>query len=369
MTLSLPGLCPSNSSPTVCDAGGPLNSKVSNPTHNTMITSSSLNRFFFFLQYTELEEKVKASNVSFRFLFSVVLSQLLSFQHTQAAYRWQTKTWWGYCWEWSSNTPIHKAHRINEWLWKWCELHALVFTDTRSHSVDRSNRVQRRAESMQGELKLLYRVIVVQHLIKTLYVVFSLTVIVSHLCVYVCDHNRFSQNLCIASDSSVSYTGELLLAAKQPHKEHFTVKCHAHGHHNTHCWGSYAIKLPCVCVCVRLQKHFSGELVSNSKSSHMKVCYTLRSFPFLRWHMYYNTASSSLWAFTKGFSEVLLTGSEIYCTERCGAKRDSHLKDNRCSKDSLLLRQEPSILRVCQYAFRWMGNSGRSNFQNFLRLK
>lgn len=117
-----------------------------------------------------------------------------------------------------------------------------------------------------------------------------------------------------------------------------------------------------VYVCLCLQKHFSGELVANSQTSHIKACYTLRSVPFLRWHMYYITMSSSLWAFTKGFSKVLLTGSKVYCTERCSAKWASHLKYNHCSTDSLLLCQEPNILHICQYSFSWIEHLWSSNF-------
>lgn len=41
-------------------------------------------------------------------------------------------------------------------------------------------------------------------------------------------------------------------------------------------------------------------------------------------------------------------------------KWDSHLKDNHCSKASLLPRREPNIPRVCQHAHGLMGNSRSS---------
>ncbi len=106
-----------------------------------------------------------------------------------------------------------------------------------------------------------------------------------------------------------------------------------------------------VCLCVCLQKHFSGEILHNTKFTHTKA---LRSFPFLGWHMYFNAVSSSLSFYRRAFQKFFLTGSEIYCTERCSAKWDSHLKDNHRSKYSLLLTQEPNILHFCQYAFSWM---------------
>lgn len=147
----------------------------------------------------------------------------------------------------------------------------------------------------------------------------------------------------------------LLLSAKQLYKEAFCseVLCSRAPQQSL----LRPIKLVRLC----LPACRSISILSNTKSS---LEGPLRSFPFLRWHMYFNTVSSPLWALTKGIFEDATHGSEIYCTERCAAKWDTHLKDNRWPEDSQLLRQDQTSLVFANICIYWMRNSGTFSGQN-----
>ena len=95
---------------------------------------------------------------------------------------------------------------------------------------------------------------------------------------------------------NVFYTGEPVISVgcQTSACGHFAVKCHAQGHHSNHLWE--CVTCPLLLSRTRkprgvFYKTFSGEIVSNIKRSHIKVYDTLRLFPFLRLHMYYNTVS------------------------------------------------------------------------------
>lgn len=112
------------------------------------------------------------------------------------------------------------------------------------------------------------------------------------------------------------------------------------------------------------QMHVSGEAVSSTKRltheglRHSQIISSSQLTCVLSY-----CGSSSLWAFTKAFSEVLRTGSEIYCAERYDAKWALHLKDNHRSKASLLLCQERKSLCACQYV-----SSAGSLFSDVVRI-
>lgn len=197
-----------------------------------------------------------------------------------------------------------------------------------------------------------WRFISVQNLTKTLNAGFPL--IVTHLYVNIGDQKQILSECmhCVIFKCILGRrTSPLLLAAKQP-LEAFRSKVLRSSAPQQSLLR--LTKLPCVFMCVCSQKHFSGEVLCNTKSSHVMVV----SDNFLSSG---DTCIIMLCAHLVGpplkATDVLRADCEIYCTERYGAKWDSHLKDN-CSKDSLLLRREPKIPRGCQNAFSFSRKFG-----------